>query len=711
MCWIAVACLFWAASAMAQPGIDFGRYFALVLGSNDYRHLPTLKTAAGDARAIADLLRARYGFQVELLLDADRDTIIRAVNRYRAELRDGDNFLIYYAGHGLVDEATERGFWLPVDAERSNEARWIDVAVISSNLRAMQARHVIVIADSCYAGSLVRASHEAGLATGGERSILLSRMRERRARMALTSGSLEPVVDSGGSGHSVFANAMLAVLRENVDIMSGAELFARLRGRVVANARQTPLYSDIRFTGHEGGDFLFVPRGATLELSVAAAPSVTEAALELAFWNSIKDSVIPDDYQAYLDAFPRGRFAPLARRRVEVAIAPRPGGPVAPAPQTPPSVGSPVPKVATAPAPLPPAPVVRPPAALPTETHSASAPRPANGEDTAKRRPKGPAPPQIAPSPTPAEPAVTDASALAKRWPEIARALRQQFDRNWARSDNAFHLNTINRYRVDAISADEVSVTLDYMVQDAIVGGANGFSRPRINQVRFRNRAPAFAVLQWGAVPAETPLPDAAQFAIHWETIRDRIMAQYDRDIAIADGAFDMAEIGGFHVEHLGASEIVLVLDYTPNPIGAMPALRRATVHLENRSPSFRIRRWGDLPVAASTGDDAAPSARMAFAGESDVAQFWPILRRALERQYIDSIRFRPTEGIAGAAETGPPDDMSIKRYTLAALDSELITLAVTYEVAGAGAARRDRDASVMLRNAGPVFEIVQWQR
>jgi hypothetical protein len=43
-------------------------------------------------------------------------------------------------------------------------------------------------------------------------------------------------------------------------VMDGQELFRRLRDSVVANAPQTPEYSDIRGAGHDGGDFLFVRR-------------------------------------------------------------------------------------------------------------------------------------------------------------------------------------------------------------------------------------------------------------------------------------------------------------------------------------------------------------------------------------------------------------------------------------------------------------------
>ncbi len=98
---VAVAvCAAASAQDVKPPEIDFGRYHALVIGNNDYRHLPKLKTAISDATATAELLREKYGFDVKLLVDATRLDILRALNGYRRDLTERDNLLIYYAGHG-----------------------------------------------------------------------------------------------------------------------------------------------------------------------------------------------------------------------------------------------------------------------------------------------------------------------------------------------------------------------------------------------------------------------------------------------------------------------------------------------------------------------------------------------------------------------------------------------------------------------------------
>ena len=88
-----------------------------------------------------------------------------------------------------------------------------------------------------------------------------ARLTRLRSRTVLSSGALEPVADSGGGGHSVFAKAILNVLRGNAALIDGTQLFAKVRQQVRLNAEQTPQYQNIRMAGHEvGGDFLFVRR-------------------------------------------------------------------------------------------------------------------------------------------------------------------------------------------------------------------------------------------------------------------------------------------------------------------------------------------------------------------------------------------------------------------------------------------------------------------
>ena len=235
--------------------LDFGRYHALIIGNDRYRSLPQLETAVGDAEAVAELLDRNYHFDVRLLTNATEEDIIGALTQMRRELEFGDNLLIYYAGHGWQDKDTQEGYWLPVDAAEDNQSNWVSNADITTALKALKAKHIIIVADSSYSGSLTRS---ANISLRGIDYI--ERIVKKKARTVLTSGGEEPVLDSGGAGHSVFARAFLTALEENDGVIDGQELFRRLRDSVVANASQTPEYGDIRGAGHDGGDFLFVRR-------------------------------------------------------------------------------------------------------------------------------------------------------------------------------------------------------------------------------------------------------------------------------------------------------------------------------------------------------------------------------------------------------------------------------------------------------------------
>lgn len=237
-------------------GIDFGEFHALVIGNNTYGHFPDLETAVADANAVAATLREHYGFSTKILTNAPRYAVVKELSALRASMSENDNLLIYYAGHGVLDDLTGRGYWLPVDAEDDNTANWISTADVTDALHGMSARHVLVVADSCYSGTLTRAA----AINLKERKALLKRLAAKRSRTVLSSGGLEPILDSGSGNHSVFANALLKVLRENRSVIEGSRLFTELRRRVVLDADQTPEYADIRKSGHEGGDFLLVRR-------------------------------------------------------------------------------------------------------------------------------------------------------------------------------------------------------------------------------------------------------------------------------------------------------------------------------------------------------------------------------------------------------------------------------------------------------------------
>ena len=248
-----------ATVAVDHPNIA-ARNHALIVGNNDYRRLPDLRSPIGDARALAQVLTSRYAFRtddVTLLLDADRRAILGALEDLRQELGPDDRLLIYYAGHGEIDPVTEEGFWQPVDAEPGRQFTWIANDDVRRSLKGMPARHVLVMADSCFSGSLTRS---AGDYAAVPKDRFFTEIDASVSRKVISSGGVKPVMDSGSGGHSVFAYYLLTALRENErPYLASFELFGKLARAVTNNSSQKPEFGTVREAGDEGaGDFTFI---------------------------------------------------------------------------------------------------------------------------------------------------------------------------------------------------------------------------------------------------------------------------------------------------------------------------------------------------------------------------------------------------------------------------------------------------------------------
>ena len=157
------------------------RTYGLVIGVDDYQHLPSLNGAVNDARDIASALRASGVNDVTMLLDRDatREAIFQAWNNIVAKARLGDTVVFSYAGHGGQERERVQGseedgldevFLLSgfkADAS-GNGQRIIDDEI---NKLFTDARHlkIVFIADSCHSGTMTRSFDER---TGGAKTRL-----------------------------------------------------------------------------------------------------------------------------------------------------------------------------------------------------------------------------------------------------------------------------------------------------------------------------------------------------------------------------------------------------------------------------------------------------------------------------------------------------------------------------------------------------------
>ncbi|WP_156820776.1 caspase family protein [Dasania marina] len=249
--------------------INFGKYYALVIGVQNYDKINNLDTPINDINAISSVLADQYGFQVQKVINADDVAVMEAINNINSQLTEDDNLLIFYAGHGarLKTGDIESGYWLPTNAEAPpRDTFWVANEFVTRHLARFNAKRVLVVSDSCYSGLL---SSSPGFLMMGEdakyTNEYIKYKASKRSRLLLASGGDEPVLDSVGGSHSVFTKAFLAALKSNDEIMSGPQLFLKVRGSVEemakkVNFNQMPEYKTIKGAGHEVGDFFFVPK-------------------------------------------------------------------------------------------------------------------------------------------------------------------------------------------------------------------------------------------------------------------------------------------------------------------------------------------------------------------------------------------------------------------------------------------------------------------
>lgn len=246
-------------------GVTLGKYYALVIGNNNYQHLRPLNFAQNDARAVHEVLTQKYGFQSELLLDGTRGEIFRRVDQYKSILQPADSLLIYYAGHGSQDASDS--YWMGVDAvsvaSGSLEMYGVSSSALARWLAAVPARHVLVIADSCYSGRGIVTSGGVKF-TAPDIQATMKFYLQNRARTVLTSGGVVPVPDGGGGEHSVFTKALIGLLNQNQGVLFDNDLYAHLKERVRYSADSNvaapePIFGRIEIdNGHGSGQFAFL---------------------------------------------------------------------------------------------------------------------------------------------------------------------------------------------------------------------------------------------------------------------------------------------------------------------------------------------------------------------------------------------------------------------------------------------------------------------
>ena len=306
----AAACALLVLTGVGSATAQGGRRLALVVGNNAYQAQGVLSNAVNDARAVANSL-TEVGFSVTKLEDVTRSRLTSALGDFSRSLRDDDVVLFYFAGHGV--QVDQDNYLLPTDYTGQTEMALRLDAIRAVDVQEMlrSARVAMLVFDACrdnpYRGTR---SVGAGLAP----------MEARGTLIAYAAGAGETAADAPESTNGLFTGKFVEALR--VPGLSATELFRRVRREVyrASNAEQWPaVYDDLL------SDFVFRaapfadagPAGVGRPVGVRDTTAVAaRLQQETLFWESIQGGTRRADFEAFLEQFPNGTFAALARNRL-----------------------------------------------------------------------------------------------------------------------------------------------------------------------------------------------------------------------------------------------------------------------------------------------------------------------------------------------------------------------------------------------------------
>jgi uncharacterized caspase-like protein len=337
-----------ATSAYAEKRV------ALVIGNAGYQSVPRLGNPGADATAIGAALQ-RLGFTVRNETDVGFDAMRRALRDFARVTEGADFAVIYYAGHGM--EVGGENYLVPVDAKLASDVdvpyEAIPLSLAMDAVAGARGTRLIIL-DACRNNPFL-----AKMQVGAKSRSLgrgLARIEPDVGTLVAYAAKEGTTAEDGDAEHSPFAKALLQHIEEpGIDIQF---LLREVRDTVLedTNGNQEPF----TYGSLPGRAVLLSPAKEppppppARESQSAPPPPVPAApetgdniAAEVAYWNTVKDSGDRKLLESYLQEYPNGRFATLAKIFVSRLDAEPPKPPQAPAPVTAPP---PPPVAAEAPA-------------------------------------------------------------------------------------------------------------------------------------------------------------------------------------------------------------------------------------------------------------------------------------------------------------------------------------------------------------------------
>lgn len=318
--------------------------WAIVVGVDKYAdpQISPLRGAANDARVLADALVRYSGFPADqvILLASDqpverqptRTNLLRRLSNLAAAVPKDGLLLLSFSGHGM--ERGGKAFLLPSDAQISDQIAFLEDTALSVTrvhelIKSSGVSQVIVLLDACRNDPGGRADAPNNLTQAYVNGFNFDvRNREVQAyatiyatavgqrayeytekKQGYFTWSIVEALKGGGAGENgeVTLASLVRYVQDAVPKRIAIDLGSGKEQRPFATIE-----------GYKAEELVLSAPGVGSNAAAASIPQgsfVDPAAIELSFWDSIKNSSNPEDFRAYLEKYPEGQFASLARLR------------------------------------------------------------------------------------------------------------------------------------------------------------------------------------------------------------------------------------------------------------------------------------------------------------------------------------------------------------------------------------------------------------
>ena len=283
---------------------------ALVIGNDNYSSVSKLQKAGNDATSIGLELKAA-GFSVQLHKDLNYRGMIRAVEVFANSIAGGDEVLVFFAGHGI--QIKSGNYLLPIDIEAGSETEVektaYDLNTLSEKIREAKPAFTMIILDACRDNPLKTKGRSIGNARG------LDAFEAPKGQIIIYSASkgqqaLDRLNETDSNPNGVFTREFIARMKKpgvkSDDFMREGQEAVETLASSVSHEQRPAIYNEAR-----GSFYFFVPTAS--QMSGGAGLSTADVQKDEKYWNEVKAIANRDAYEAYLQRYPNGMYANLAK--------------------------------------------------------------------------------------------------------------------------------------------------------------------------------------------------------------------------------------------------------------------------------------------------------------------------------------------------------------------------------------------------------------